>query len=436
MQSNNLINYWRLACVLAVLSGSGLEVIGSSVYTAFAFTNFAGMPGLVGTNDGIGTAARFNAVAGVATDNAGNVYVADWANTIRKITPLGLVSTLAGSAGKPGTNDGAGGVARFNAPCGLAVDPVGNCYVADSGNHAVRKITPGGLVITLAGKAGQAGNADGAGSNAQFSNPHGIAVDTAGTVYVADTDNCTIRVVTSDGAVTTLAGRAGQYGSMDGSGTNALFSSPEGVAVDSAGNLYVADSANNLVRKVTSGAVVTTLAGDPSTYGFSDGIGTQAQFFWPQGIAVDSAGNVYVAEETADKIRRIGRGGTVTSLAGSPSLEGHTDGIGSQALFYGPVGVAVDGLGNLYVADANNQRITKGTQTFLEFRANPGSLAVSNGFCQAHLTGPLSNNVIIDASTDLRSWTPVQTNGLPPGGLSFSVRLGSGPTLYLRSRLK
>ena len=230
--------------------------------------------------DGTGSAARFYFPNGVAVDSAGNVYVADTNNyTIRKITPSGVVSTLAGLAGSPGSADGTGSAARFNDPYGVAVDSAGNVYVADTGNNTIRKITPSGVVSTLAGLAGSIGSADGTGSAARFFQPYGVAVDSAGNVYVADTNNNTIRKITPSGVVSTLAGLAGSFGSADGTGSAARFYYPEGVAVDSAGNVYVADTGNDTIRKITPSGVVSTLAGLAGSIGSADGTGSAARFY-------------------------------------------------------------------------------------------------------------------------------------------------------------
>jgi sugar lactone lactonase YvrE len=407
---------------------------GASHYTPYAFTNFAGSVKVSGISDGTGNAARFDTPAGVATDDENNIYVSDSANTIRKITPIGVVTTLAGSPGIAGASDGIGSDARFNDPHGLAADKAGNVYVADSGNHAIRKITPAREVTTLAGSPGQAGSADGTGSGARFYYPEGIALDAAGNIYVGDTLNNTIRQITPGGVVQTLAGDPAQYGGADGTGSAAQFNSPMGIAVDAAGMVYVADSGNNTIRRILPGGLVATLAGDPSQFGFTDGTGRAAQFISPQGVAVDSAGNVYVAEETDDMIRKVTALGTVTTLAGTPSLEGSSDGIGSKALFYGPVGVAVDSVGNLYVADANNKRITKGTQAYLQFRVNDASLAISNGAFHAWLTGPPNSLVVLEASSDLRLWTLVQTSTLLAGGMDVSMASSLLSQRFLRVR--
>ena len=323
-----------------------------------------------GSADGTGVAAQFQGPFGAAVDRAGNVYVADTFNhTIRKVTAAGEVTTLAGNAGNPGSTDGTGSAAQFNHPTGVAVDSSGNVYVADSFNHALRKITAAGMVTTLAGNATVTGSADGIGTAAQFGNPSGVAVDGAGNLYVVDSFNHTIRIVTTTGIVTTLAGTTGVAGSADGTGTAAQFSHPIGVAVDSAGSVFVADTYNHLIRKVTAAGVVTTLAGKAGrdTTGSADGTGTAAEFYLPQGVAVDSAGNAYVADTSNQTIRKVTPGGAVTTLAGNASitdtyghaLGGFADGTGTAARFDHPTGVAVDRAGTIYVADIANHLIRK-----------------------------------------------------------------------------
>ncbi|HZQ46792.1 MAG TPA: protein kinase, partial [Verrucomicrobiae bacterium] len=301
------------------ISAKTNPAVAARVPGALTFATLAGQAATKGSVDGVGTNAQFNVPSAVALDGLGNVYVADTANnTIRRITPDGTVSTLAGLAGSSGNTDGSSSSARFLAPFGIAADNAGNVYVADTANNTIRKITPTGVVSTLAGLAKYPGNADGTGDNARFRNPWSIAVDSAGNLYVADSSNDTIRKITPGGATGTLAGLAGSHGSTDGIGSNARFWNPEGVAVDSAGNVYVADTGNNMIRKITSNGMVTTLAGLAGSPGSADGTGSIARFSSPQGLAVDSAGNVYVADTDNSTIRKITPAGLVSTVAGQP----------------------------------------------------------------------------------------------------------------------
>ncbi len=361
-----------IVCLSSLLISCG----GSGGASSFSFLSiFAGNPydGNAGF-DGTGTEARFNNPFGVATDASGNVYVADTSNhTIRKITPAGLVTTLAGTgrvsgsingtggaaARSDGSVDGTGAAARFNAPLGVATDVNGNVYVADTSNHTIRKITPAGVVTTLAGTAGTSGSADGTGAAASFYSPRSVATDTSGNVYVADSRNHTIRKITPAGVVTTLAGSAGSWGSADGTGAAARFAVPVAVATDVSGNVYSADSDRGTIRKITPAGVVTTLAGTPGIYGSADGTGAAARFFGLSGLATDASGNVYVADYLNNTIRKITPTGVVTTLAGTAGTSGSADGTGSAARFDNPRGVATDADGNVYVADNYNETIRK-----------------------------------------------------------------------------
>ena len=315
-------------------------------------TTLAGS-GQSGYADGASISAQFSFSNGIAVDASGNVYVADAGNRrIRKITSTGQVTTLAGS-GMLGSADGVSTSAQFASPNGVAVDAVGNVYVADNGNQCVRKITSTGQVSTLAG-SGQSGYGDGANTSAQFSSPNSVAVDTCGNVYVGDSGNRRIRKITLTGQVTTLAG-------LGQSGASSQFSTPYGVAVDAAGNVYVADYFNHCIRKITSTGQVTTLAGSGQP-GYSNGVGISAQFYYPYGVVVDAAGNVYVADAGNHRIRKITSTGHVTTLAGMGIL-GFADGVGTSAEFNNPYGTAVDASGNVFVGDTRNHRIRKITST-------------------------------------------------------------------------
>ena len=357
-------------------------------------TTLAGSAEITDYVDGTGAAARFNRTRDVAVDPNGNVYVADRANAaIRKITPAGVVTTIVGRDALLGFDtsylslgsaaDGNGAAARFRFPQGVAVDSNGNAYVSDTYNYTVRKINSAGVVTTFAGTAGQQGSADGTGAAARFKSPSGIAIDSSGNAYVADNSGSTIRKISPAGAVTTLAGTAGVTGSADGIGALARFNLLQGVTVDSNNNVYVADSENATIRKVTTAAVVTTFAGTAGSRGSADGVGAAARFDVPLSVAVDPSGNFYLADVGNHTIRKITSAGVVTTFAGTAGIAGSADGTGAAARFDYPVGVTVDSSGNIYVADWGNATIRKitsaGVVTTLAGTAGKRGFADGNG---------------------------------------------------------
>ena len=322
------------------------------------FGTLAGLAGISGSTDATGSAARFRTPVGVSVDSAGNVFVAEYTNhTIRKVTSAGVVTTLAGSAGLSGSTDATGSAARFKNPSGVSVDTAGNVFVADATNHTIRKVTSAGVVTTLAGTAGSSGSTNATGSSARFNVPFGVSVDTAGSVFVTDLGNHTIRKVTSAGVVTTLAGSAGLSGSTDATGSAARFNNPYGLSVDTAGNVFVADWGNHTIRKVTSAGVVTTLAGTAGSSGSTDATGSAARFNGPIGTSVDTAGNVFVTDYGNHIIRKVTSAGVVTTEAGLAGSSGSNNGLGSAAKFYNPYFISVDMAGNVFVADSSNHTI-------------------------------------------------------------------------------
>ena len=389
--------FFIVVLTLTLLNGT-CQPLPELDYTPYAFSTAAGLAGFPGTNSGPGSFARFHNPAGVAVDVSNNVYVADTFNgAIRKTTPAGTnwtVSTLASG---------------FNYPYGVAVDISNNVYVADTLNGAIRKMTPLGTNWTVSTLA------------SGFNYPNSVAVDTNGNVYVADSYNSIIRKVTPLGGVTTLAGQLGSPGTNDGTGTAARFNLPLGVAVDSAGNVYVADTYNETIRKVTASGVVSTLAGMPGVSGGVDGTGSVARFDFPSGVAVDSATNVYVADTDNDTIRRVTPAGVVTTLGGLLGNAGSTDAAGNGARFNNPQGVAASANGiSIYVADSGNCTIRSGVLVISVPAIVPGSLAFSSNHFGFNLTGTAEQLVVVQTSTNLVNWLPIWTNTFGTGLLPFS----------------
>lgn len=321
-------------------------------------TTLAGS-GSANYTDGVGILAEFAYPYNIIADSNGNLFVTDSNNSrIRKITNNGTVTTYAGSS--LGFADGTINFAQFYVPCGVAVDNVGNLYIGDRNNHRIRKITTTGAVFTLAGSVG--GFQDGIGSLAKFNAPSGIAIDMLGNIFVADAGNNRIRKISTSGLVTTIAGTTAGFN--DGAASVAQFNYPTGIAVDFAGNLYIADPGNNRIRKISTSGIVSTLAGN-NTNGFADGVGALAQFNYPIGLA-ESFGNIFVADTNNNRIRKINSTGLVTTLAGSSS--GYVDGTGTIAKFYSPYGLTIDSAGNIIVVDSGNNRIRKITNALANIK--------------------------------------------------------------------
>ncbi len=398
--------------------------------SAGVVTTFAGSPS-EGSANGASSSARFYNPRNIAVDTSSNLYVADTQNSvIRKITPLGVVSILAGTVGVAGSVDGLGTSALLSGPQGVAVDGAGNIYVADTGNHTIRKITSSGMVSTLAGLAGNPGNADGTGTGAHFYGPAGVALDSANNVYVADTWNHTIRKITPGGVSSTLAGLAGTYGTFDGTNSSARFNGPTGVAVDSSGNVYVADYNNDTIRKVTPAGVVTTLAGWAAIWGNADGSNGNALFFEPAGISVDNSGHLYVVDSGNHTLRKVTPSGTnwvVSTVAGLAGVSGSTDGTGGAAEFYYPAGVAVDGTGHVYVADsANNTIRSQGIPPFI----------IMQPLSQTNLAGTIATFSVVATGSMPFTYT-WQFNGtnFPTGSSSSWMATNAGTYLVTVSNL-
>jgi uncharacterized delta-60 repeat protein/uncharacterized repeat protein (TIGR01451 family) len=348
-------------------------------FTPTVVTTLAGSEYQPGFVDGTGPSARFRAPYGVVTDAAGNIYISDSENeTIRKIAPGGAVVTFAGSISQTGSADARGTLARFSSPMGLAIDGAGDLYVADAGNATIRKITPDGVVSTIAGTPLHRGSNDGVGANALFNDPVALVVDGAGNLYVADEGNDNIRkIVLATGQVSTLAGVAGIADHVDGSGAMARFEGPQGITINAAGTmLFVTDQTT--IRSVTLGGVVATIAGTPKQHGSNDGNGSVAEFGDPVGIVADAVGNLYVADDANQTIRKITSDGNVTTIAGRAGYSESEDGTGSDARLANPEGLAIDSAGNLYTAEIETDVIAKiSPDTVSAATGLTGSTAVS-----------------------------------------------------------
>lgn len=325
------------------------------------------------------TSPSFNGPAGVAVDAAGNIFVTDWGNNlIRKIAPGGVVTTFAGS-GFAGYNDATGALASFTQPTGIAIDPQGNLFVADAGNSLIREISSSGAVTTIAG-SDSIGYVDGTGSAAAFFNPLGVTVDANGNVYVADAGNNLIRLVKPGGIVSTFAGTFNT-----GSSNNlSPFNNPSGIAIAPGGNLIVANYLDDNILQVSPSGTVTTFAGQDTVQGSANGPALSATFYYPNSVATDQFGNTYVSDGVNNLIRKIDAAGNVSTLAGSGAA-GAIDSTGVNASFNGPAGLAVDGYGNVYVADSNNNEIRKITPSgVVTTVAGTGAQGSQNGIAIAH----------------------------------------------------
>ena len=339
------------------------KVDAAGTITTVAGTGESGFSG----DGGPASEAQVNFPWGVVVDGAGNLFISDRSNhRIRKVDAAGTITTVAGTGESGFSGDGGpAGEAQLSFPYDVAVDGAGNLYISDLNNHRIRKVDAAGTITTVAGK-GEGGGFSGDGGpaiEAQFNNPYAVAVDGAGNLYISDLANNRIRKVDSSGTITTVAGQ-GEPGGFSGDGgpaTEAQLNFPWGVTVDGAGNLYIADIGNRRIRKVDATGTITTVAGTGES-GFSGdgGPATQAQLSRPRGVAVDGAGNLFIADSGTRRIRKVDSSGTITTVAGTGVRGfGGDGGPATQAQFDNLHAVAVDGAGNLFIADYNTYRIRK-----------------------------------------------------------------------------
>ncbi|WP_250279867.1 NHL repeat-containing protein [Frankia sp. Cppng1_Ct_nod] len=354
----------------------------SALVTAMLVTNRSPEPATIGTIAGTATSG-FSGDGGPATqagltkpddpvpDAAGNLYIPDTGNNrIRRITADGTITTIAGTGKYDFSGDGGPATqAHFATPTDVMLDAAGNLYIADTDNNRIRRVTTDGTITTIAGTGIQGFSGDGGpATQAHLAKPTDMALDAAGNLYIADTDNNRIRRITTDGTITTIAGTGTGTGTdiqgFSGDGgpaTQAHLTKPGGVVVDAAGNLYIADNGNNRIRRVTADGTITTIAGTGAE-GFSGdgGPATQAHLANPGGVVVDAAGNLYIADTDNNRIRRVTTDGTITTIAGT-GIQGFSGdgGPATQADLATPNGLGLDMAGNLYISDNSNNRIRR-----------------------------------------------------------------------------
>ena len=358
------------AAMVAVVAASATGASGSSsggTITTIAGTGTKGFSG----DGGLATSAQLSYPAGVAVDGKRNVYIADRFNLrVRKISAGGRITTIAGNGRYGSSGDGGPATsARLYYPVWVAADRVGNVYITDGRdedlNTRVRKVSPNGTITAFAGTVSSIGGFSGDGgpaTSAQLNSPRGLAVDAQGNVYIADAGNNRVRKVSLGGTITTIAGTGKRGFSGDGGpATSAQLSVPVEVAVDRKGNVYIVDAYNLRVRKVSRGGTITTIAGTGKRGSSGDGgPATSARLNWPEGLAVDRQGNVYITDADTSRVRKVGVDGRITTIAGTGKQGFSGDsGPAASAQLYRPRGLAVDGQGNVYISDAYNQRVRK-----------------------------------------------------------------------------
>jgi sugar lactone lactonase YvrE len=301
----------------------------------------------------------------VAIDSSGNLFIASQnQNRIFKVGTSGQLTVIAGDGNSGFSGDGGPATsAQLAFPAGLASDSSGNLYIADTENHRIRKVNTSGTISTVAGDGTDGFGGDGGpATGAQLDNPFGVALDASGNLYIGDTSNHRIRKVDSSGTISTVAGDGNiGFGGDGGAATGAQLDAPTGVAVDASGNLYIADTNNHRIRKVDSTAIITTVAGDGTfDFGGDGGPATSAQLRGPFGVAVDASGNLYIGDTNNNRVRKVNTSGIISTVAGDGTEGfGGDGGPATSAQLDFPNGVAVDASGNLYIADADNIRIRK-----------------------------------------------------------------------------
>jgi len=349
----------------------------------FIFTVAGNGSAIYSGEGGLATSAQLPGPRSLAVGTSGNLYIAD-TQSVREVSPMGIISTVAGSKSPGDSGDGGPATsAQLYAPRGMVFDRSGNLYVSDESDNCVRKVTPAGLISTVAGNQTRGDSGDGGpATSAQLASPGYLAFDSIGNLYIADQGNGRVRKVTPAGIITTVAGTGTSgYSGDGGTATSAQLRSPSGLAFDSAGNLLIADEPCNCIRKVTPAGIISTIAGD-GTYGYSGdgGPATSARLNGPGGIAFDSSGNLYVADSKNNRLRKVTPAGIITTFAGNGLQAYAGNGVPAATAPLGaPSSLAFDALGNLYIADSSNFRVEKVTPSGILYTVAGNGIAGNSG---------------------------------------------------------
>ncbi|HSY77153.1 MAG TPA: T9SS type A sorting domain-containing protein [Bacteroidia bacterium] len=419
-----------LALSLVLLDASSLQA--QNIYTV-AGTGTSGYNG----DGGPATWAEMNTPTRIAVSNSGGIYIADFQNNlVRKVSPKGIITTFAGNGGAGFGGDGLPADSTEINSVDVAVDDSGNVYIVDYNYNQVRKVNTKGIITTVAGTGGAYYCCDGSPAiTADLYEPDGVAVDNFGNFYIADDMNSRIRKVDKAGIISTIAGNGTQgYSGDGGQATAAEIFAPGGVAVDDSGNIFIADGGNNRIRKVSKSGIISTIAGD-STWGYNgDGmIATSAELHDPIGVAVDHYGNIYIADDNNNRIRKINKAGIITTLAGTGTPGYNGDGIlATSAELQYPTGMAVDDSGNIFIADAGNNRIreiTNGSALGINELKNIEDAIVyptpNNGSFMIKLSG-ISSNSVIDIYNVLGEKVFTQNVNPLQNNISLNLNLNNG----------
>ncbi|MGP8214928.1 MAG: T9SS type A sorting domain-containing protein [Bacteroidia bacterium] len=341
-----------ITCPLSLIYAQNI-----STYAGNGTANYSG-------NGVAATSAELNNPSGVATDAAGNLYIADYENNrVRVVETSGIIVTIAGNATQGYSGDGGiATAAELNNPSGVALDASGNLYIADQGNSCVRKISTSGIITTIAGNGTQGTGNGGAATAQELNWPTGVAVDGSGNLYIADADNNRVCKVTTSGTLSIYAGTdVAGFSGDGGAATAAELNSPNGVVVDASGDVYIADYANNRIRMVNSSGIISTVAGNGSAGYSGDGsAATAAELNHPYGLNIGSQGTLVIADELNNRIRLVKTSGTISTGVGNGTAGFSGDGgAATAAELHTPTGVAVDDSNNVFIADLSNNRIRK-----------------------------------------------------------------------------